>query len=203
MSEQNKNIPKDTSDFTFDFSDFGEPSFETMTAFMESIDALKKLAVDTNELTVIPLDEPGDPQTSGVINNYFVPPNNKPTYEGPRFSAHIYDGTNTEAVAELLAELDSLIYITYSDENKEITYSQRYAQDPTLYIRPKKDRANSPGNAQEAPSDFDKALRARYADRAEARGNGADKPTEGSMKELIGIINSEIAARSGKQESSS
>ena len=209
MEEQNKNQPSAYLDF--DISDFGEPSQETLLTFADSLESLKKLAVDSDQLTTIPLDnDPDAPHIDGILNHYFIPPINDPDYQGPYFTAHIYDGA-PQVMAQIHQELRQMgahtVYINYSNSDTSITYAQNYGEEPTLYARSKHDqvRRETTNNAEiktqlgalsfgvQGTPEFMQAYHAALEERAEAHKNGSDKPTEGTMKQLVSAINDELA----------
>lgn len=213
MSEHNSIHPSDN--FNFDSADFGDPTQETLLAFAHAIELLKQLAAsEEGGLTVLRLDDDPNPQVpkiNGTLNNYLVSPNNDPIYKGPRFSASIYDA-DSEIMAQVQNELEYIISIHYSDEDKEVNYRQVYGEDPTLYIRTKHDRVghetartslieSSLGgislNIKGTP-DFMRFIHARLEEKHEAHQQGLDKPTEGTMKTLIEIINAEFERRTAK-----
>ncbi len=210
MSEQNKNIPQDSSNF--DFSDFDEPTSETLLKFSDCLEAIKQLARTNNEVTPLDLNDDSDPDApkiDGTLDHYFIPPEKPTSHDSHFFTAQIYDA-EPSVMARVSSELTvPIVYINYIDKNISMKYRQYYGEDPTLYIRTTKDRvhresSNTPSVEGAVASlalsiagtpGFMRYVNAIVEEQDEIHALGLDKPTEGTMKQLIAVIDSEISHR--------
>lgn len=177
--------------------DFGEPTAETRERLDQLFAVLKDLTpgVDyTGESLYIrgeivkrlsPLIQPD------AIVEYSYNQDNDPLFSESKstyLSFRILEADTATLIA-LHGDIGnySIIDINYRNDNIEICY-EKSLYDEMLHI-------SEPLVAVIGSEDFDQNLRAIIDSVEGARETGADRPTEGTMKQLIAVLEQEIAKR--------
>lgn len=177
--------------------DFGEPTPVTRERLDRLFTALKDLTVGVvyrgeqmyfdGEIVsrVSPMID------TGSIVEYSYEQHDDPLFDDkelPEFSFRILEA-DQKTLTDLFKDLGdyALLSLAYFDENVEINY-RKSLYDEMLHIA-------DPLVAVIGSEDFDQNLQAIIDSVENARETGADRPTEGTMKQLIAVLEQEIAKR--------
>jgi hypothetical protein len=177
--------------------DFGEPTAETRERLDQLFAVLKDLTpgVDYNGESLYirgeivkrlsPLIQPD------AIVEYSYDQDNDPLFSESKstyLSFRILEADH-KTLTDLFKDIGDydILDLSYRDENVEINYSKSL-YDEMLHI-------SEPLVAVIGSEDFDQNLRAIIDSVEGARETGVDRPTEGTMKQLIAVLEQEIAKR--------
>lgn len=184
----------------FDPIDFGEPTPETRIRFEYTLDRLKQLAVGKRTIEIEDVIGDADVQFGDVTRDDLCPMTQY-SYEqitdplfGPHedvyFTFQLMDGDPAKFSnwKNVLGD-HSLNWIHYEGTDVEIYYEASFDTE-TLYVTDAHDNSISIFSDDFGPMMLDRVTR-----HVQAMQVGAAHPTEGSMRQLIEILEREIAKR--------
>lgn len=177
--------------------DFGEPTVETQERLGQLFAVLKDLTVGVVyrgeemyfEGEIVSRVSPMI--NAGSIVEYSYEQHDDPLFDDkelPNLSFRILEA-DQKTLTDLFGDLGdyAVFSLEYYDENVEINY-RKSLYDEMLHI-------SEPLVAVIGSDDFNQNLQAIIDSVEGARETGADRPTEGTMKQLIAVLEQEIAKR--------